>query len=684
MIRFLNSNVRAGFGLWALCLSLLLLGGVPALADVHLTDVDPLTGDPVGVADQFLGGSVAFLPDINGDGLDELIVGVPGDTRAGTNTGAVFFWYGGHARAAAPDRIWTGLTEERLGTVVAAIGDVNRGGKADFALGAPWYSGKRGRVFVIYGENLPASGSASALAPLEILGENGGDQFGFSVAAAGNFNGDNSDDADLIVGAPYSFGSRGSAYVLFGGSGGPSADLADATSLAGQFGGNRFGWSVSGAGNFLGGNEEAVAVGAPFYTLYGLNAGAVFVYEGTLAGAAPDTTIEKILRPDITNRAGTLYGYVVRGGARWDNDSYADVAVGGPGANDGSGVRGRVEVHLGDPSVSGLGDSWLEGVAANDSLGYSIGWVHEPGSDRPDLLVGAPYANAQDDQGNGTSDGGRAYRWANGASSGGAAGAGQLPVTPQVPGTAGGDHYGAWVASAGDFNGDGMADLAVGAPTGNIANNAVAGYVHLMDSDDLVVPNLVASWQADWSAGGAARLVFALSVSRYEVAGVDLVRRDGAGRHTLWSGPALAREGGLQDLGGSYLLVDRAAAGGSRYDMTVHLRDGGSASVTGLAGPSGNAPSMAGLEVAAPWPNPANPMVTVRFRAESGRRVAVTVHDLRGRVVRRLPLLAATGAWQETVWDGQDHSGAAAASGVYLLRVDSGDAVRRARVTLAR
>lgn len=681
-----HSNDHAVIVVQTIWMFLLVLAAVPAGADVHLTDVDPASG----VAGQFLGGSIAVIPDLNSDGRDELLIGIPGDSRAGTNAGAVFFWYGGRELTEAPDRIWTGLEAERLGTIVAHVGDLNDDGRADFALGAPWYALNRGRVLVFHGAaTLPASGSAQTMADREILGENGGDQFGFAVAGAGNFNGDNGGYADMIVGAPFSFGGRGSAYVLFGASGGVSENLADATAMAGQFAGNYFGWSVTGAGDFLGGNAESVAVGAPRYTLYGLDAGAVFVYEGTLGGAKPDTTIKKILRPDIANRANALYGFVVRGGGNWDGDGFTDIAVGGPGANDGSGIRGRVEIHLGSASVNGVGDQWLEGAAALDSLGYSLDWVYEPGSSSSDLVVGAPFSNAQDDQGNGTSDGGRAYRWTSSDGSGGVAGVEQLPVTPMVPGIAGGDHYGAWVASAGDFNGDGQADLAIGAPTGNIGNNAVAGYVHLRDSADLVVPNLLAYWRSSWAPGGGAQLEFDLSLSLHEVAALDIVRLDVEGRHEVWTGPALASEagpsGGLVADGSGYHLFDPAAPTGSRYDVTVHLQDGSSATLIDLYGPAGAVPAAgADLELGAPWPNPANPMVTIRFRAKVGRDIALAIHDLRGRLVRRLTTVRATGAWQEATWDGRTTGGAPAASGVYLIRVGSGAEVRNARVTLAR
>jgi hypothetical protein len=577
---------------------------------------------------------------------------------------------------------------EFLGWCVAHVGDLDDDGTADFALGAPRYSqsgARRGRVFVFYGSaNLPASGPAADRADDVVVGANGGDQFGFSVGAAGDFDGDGDDD--LIVGAPWSNAaglSSGAAYVLYGGSSGVDTDLAQATAMAGRAANANFGWSVTGAGNFLGGNPESVAVGAPRWSWPGTNAGAVFVFEGELGGAAPDTTVELTLLADVTNRFGALYGFSVRGRGRFDSGGFDDLAVGSPGANDGSGIRGRVEIHFGESNPDAVAERWLEGAAAEDSLGYSVAWVRDPGADRTDLVAGAPYANAADDQGNGTGDGGRAYRWPHGDGSGGVSGVEQLPVTPMVPGAAGGDHYGAWVAANGDFDGDGLADVAVGAPTGNIANNAVAGYVHLRDTSGQAVANLVAGWHAVRRGDGATELRFA---TVRPVDRVDLLRHDGRGRAVLWSGPARAGAAAagvlVRDRDG-FVFVDAAAGAGATYELRFRFSDGSSGTVGALAGPAA-APAARHLELAAPWPNPANPQVSVRYRAPAGSVVAGRLFDARGRLVRSLDLPPASGDWQTAVWDGLADDGAGAASGTYFLRLDTGVEIRVRTLTLVR
>ena len=74
--------------------------------------------------------------------------------------------------------------------------------------------------------------------------------------------------------------------------------------------------------------------------------------QGIDPSADPDTTIEKILRADLTNRFGSLFGYVVKGPGSWNGDSYDDLAVGAPGANAGSGIRGRAEILFGFSPIS--------------------------------------------------------------------------------------------------------------------------------------------------------------------------------------------------------------------------------------------------------------------------------------------------------------------------------------------
>ncbi|MFT5233946.1 MAG: hypothetical protein ACI9UK_001218 [Candidatus Krumholzibacteriia bacterium] len=650
--------------------------------------------DPAGVVGDDFGNSMTNIPDVNGDGMDEFLVGIAGSDSSGLDAGQVFMWFGGSEVTRAPDRIWNGTSPEIFGWSVADIGDVNNDGTGDWAVGAPLSNAggaESGRVCIFYGGANP-----SANPDVVIMGATGGDQFGFSVSAAGDFDGDGNDD--FIVGAPYNdarAGNAGAAYVIYGGTGGPSTNLNDATVLAGEAFEDYFGWSVTDAGNFLGGNEDCVAVGAPGSNTHGgSDAGAVYAFEGKLGGAAPDTTIDFVAGISSNSKASSQLGFSVRGVGRLDNDSIDDLAVGAPFCNEGGQEKGRVEFFYGALNPAVVADHAVEGGLANGRFGWSLDRAGDvSGSTRDDVLIGAPFFDAI------ATDGGRAYIYEGGSSASVASGLVAIPNVPFKPGTEANDLFGWSVSSAGDFDGDGLPDYAVAAPKGNIGSNTTAGFATFYHSSGGPVPALVRSWKAQWRDAAVVQLAFDLSIPAEDVLDVRLTRRlhDAAGtplsESLIWVGsPSQATDdvvGKLVRHGEGFAYLDDTSSLGVvskiSYNIDLVTGNGEVLRIENMSGPGERviAPR-AVLAVQPAWPNPANPAVTIRFRASADQVTTVTILDVRGRVVRQLHSGVGANDWQNVLWNGLTDDGQAAASGVYLIRVASGVELATQRVVLAR
>ena len=187
-------------------------------------------------ADDFSGCSVASAGDVNGDGFADLIVGARAPIRTAPIPGASYVVFGKAAGFAANLDLssldgsngfkLSGVAAgDRSGCSVASAGDVNGDGFDDLIVGAPGadpngsYSGAS---YVVFGK---AAGFAANLDLSSLDGSNGfklsgaaaDDGSGYSVASAGDVNGDGFDD--LIVGAlgadPNGTAS-GASYVVFG------------------------------------------------------------------------------------------------------------------------------------------------------------------------------------------------------------------------------------------------------------------------------------------------------------------------------------------------------------------------------------------------------------------------------------------------------------------------------------
>ena len=209
-----------------------------------------LTGFWTGEGNQteaWFGFSVSSAGDLNGDGYSDVVVGATQYDATLMDEGRVSIYYGGSgAMSATATTIDGGLPGIRFGYSVSAAGDLNGDGIDDLVVSTPYYDRVApfgGAVFVFFG-----SAAGVATTPDQILLAPTGatsNGFGVQVANAGDVDADGYDD--IIVGESLEFDSQntqGAAYVYLGGPAGlPSAPD---WSVSGPSSPSNFGVAVSG------------------------------------------------------------------------------------------------------------------------------------------------------------------------------------------------------------------------------------------------------------------------------------------------------------------------------------------------------------------------------------------------------------------------------------------------------
>jgi hypothetical protein len=167
-----------------------------------------------------------------------------------------------------------------------------------------------------------------------LTGEAASDTFGWSVSNASDINEDGSYD-DVIVGAPGYSSGTGRAYIFNGGA--PMDGTADVT-LTGASSGDKFGYSVSGAGDLDGDGAPDVIVGAPYWDNgTDTDCGTILVFKG---GSSMDTT------SDYTHngtQSDEHYGWSVSLALNIEGGTTNTVVVGAP-HYDGGTDSGKTEV----------------------------------------------------------------------------------------------------------------------------------------------------------------------------------------------------------------------------------------------------------------------------------------------------------------------------------------------------
>ncbi len=392
------------------------------------------------------GASVSSAGDVDGDGIDDIIVGAPWETIDTLMAAGRAYVYSGASGnvlfiCESPNVEENG----RFGSSVSDFCDINDDGKAEFLIGAfletsTTDSAAAGRVYVMDGQ------TGTTFGRLESPNADANGYFGWTLSGSGDINGDGVND--IIVGAfredTGGMIDAGRAYVFEGDT---HTIIHSLTSVVAEEHGH-FGYSVSNAGDVNIDEFDDVIVGA-YRENPGsspLNAGRAYVYSG-----ATGAVLHTLTSPYEVD--GGFFGQAVAGAGDVNGDNHDDLLVGAPWETIAGrayvfdGVSGDTIVTLEPPTdtdrISGDVDETF------DLFGIAVSRAGDMGGDgNEDVLIGAPWSEDQ------SSSPGKAYV-IDGIS-------GSVILEISSPAAQYGCLFGEAVAISGDMSGDGYEDIIVG------------------------------------------------------------------------------------------------------------------------------------------------------------------------------------------------------------------------------
>lgn len=361
-------------------------------------------------------------------------------------------------------------TGMRFGAAISGVGDVNKDGYDDFAIGSPFedksgpaYVPNTGRVRVISGKDGTMLGMWN--------GESANDHFGWSVAGLGDVDHDNF--PDILGGIPdwddpgQNTSGTGLTRIHSGKDGHVFLNLVAIGNMDGCGYHDQLGFSASAIGDVSGDSYPDFVVGAPQSArnkpLNGC--GGVFVPNPHVSGYArvysgnPNNPSLVTLYQFLGGSDYEQFGFSVCGAGDVDGDGRPDIIVGAPQYNiDCSGTPGPcigITPYITGPGYAKIFSGrtgalirTLNGDAGGDAFGFAVAGVGDIDQDGfDDVIVGSPNWNGKT---------GRAVVYS------GKDGTVLFLQTASGP-CAGPCFFGSSVAGLGDLNHDGFEDYAVGA-----------------------------------------------------------------------------------------------------------------------------------------------------------------------------------------------------------------------------
>ena len=513
------------------------------------------------VAGDRSGTSVASAGDVNGDRIDDIIIGAQlASPDNQTNAGQSYIVFG--RNTTWPSRIElsslngvTGVTlngatrEDFSGISVGLVGDINDDDVDDIIIGAGFADPdgmlNAGKTYVVFGHNgsWPATlglSSLDGISGVVINGKLTGDQSGRSVASVGDVNDDGI--TDIIIGAPQESLGRngvGQAYVIFGGAEKFSANQIEIQS--GQM--IRLNQSNFAVDPIIGNRTFTVTntshinfvstynISAPLsnFTQQQINDGGILaIHDGSREEPSYTVSAEGITRvfSDVHPQQGNV-----------------SLSIGTPRVN-----APHREFNLSD--LNGVNGFIINGNATGDNSGFSVASAGDVNGDEiDDVIIGASNADPS-----GRSNAGQSYlvfgrnaSWPRSL---------ELSVLNGITGTiingiAAGDGCGTKVAPVGDVNGDGFDDVVIGSISADPGGREGAGQSYLLFGHNNTWANVLELSSLDGQIGVIFNGISAGDQSGRGIAGGDV---NGDGFSDVLIGARYADPNDNVNAGQSYIV----------------------------------------------------------------------------------------------------------------------------------
>ncbi len=338
------------------------------------------------------GTAVTNIGDLEVDGVTDVAVGAAFDDDGGSNRGALWVLFMDDNGQVDIDQkvsdsdggFGIGLDDDdRFGQAIAGIGDLNRDGVRDLAVGAPLDDDggtDRGAVWILF---MNTDGSVRARQKIsdtiggftDVLDDN--DQFGSAIAGIGDINNDGIND--VAVGAPFDDtggNDRGAVYILFMNNNGTVRFTHKIASTVRLFESNLkdfdyFGSAITGIGDLDGDGRTDIAAGSPGTDDGGIDKGAVWILFLNTDGSVKREQKISATSGELDGglNAGDRFGSAVTSIGDANDDAHTDIAVGVPFSDEGGTDRGAVWVLF----LSGDGEVLDKSILASDRGSFGIG-----------------------------------------------------------------------------------------------------------------------------------------------------------------------------------------------------------------------------------------------------------------------------------------------------------------------